>query len=68
MGEICPQPRPAAAAEGAALRSDLEEARAALEMQHSMLQEQLQRIVADKEAQVQALSAALAEQQRCALP
>jgi hypothetical protein len=42
----------------------LDEARAALEMQHGILQEQLQRILADKDTEVQALQDALEVQQR----
>lgn len=55
---------PPSAAENARLSSELDEARAALEMQHSVLQEQLQRILGEKEAQVQALQDALSDETR----
>lgn len=52
------------AAEVTRLGNDLEEARAALEMQHGILHEQLQRILDEKEGQLQALQDALSVQQR----
>lgn len=55
----------AARAEAARLGSEAEEARAALEVQHAALQQQLERICAEQEAQLAAAQqAAAAEQQR----
>ena len=52
------------AEQSARLTADLEEARAALELQHSVLQEQLQRLLAEKDMRLQALQEALEAQKQ----